>query len=98
VDDRQLGLRSATDHGHDPIADDEALDTRSNCRHDARELEARDVRRRTRRSRVQAGPLQQVGAIQARGLDTNKQFASPRDRVGSFSHDDGSGLDDDSAH
>jgi len=33
-----------------------------------------------------------------RGLDTNKQFASPRDRVGSFSHDDGSGLDDDSAH
>jgi hypothetical protein len=42
--------------------------------------------------------LQQVGAIQARGLDTNKQFASPRHRVGSFSHDDGSGLDDDSAH
>jgi hypothetical protein len=98
VDDRQLGLRSASDHGHDPVADYEALDTRTNCPHDARELEARDVRRPTWWSRVQTGPLQQVGAIEARGLDTYEQFASPRDRIGPFSHEDGARLDDDGTH
>jgi hypothetical protein len=88
VDHSQLRLGSASHHGHDPISHDEALDARANCPHSACELEARDVCRRTRRSRVQTGPLQQVGGIHARGSDTDKQFAGPRDRVGPFSHDD----------
>ena len=84
VNGHQLGLRSASDHRHDPIADDETFGTRTNCRHNARELEARDVGRPTRRCRVQAGPLQQVGPVQARSLNPDQQFASARDRVGSL--------------
>jgi hypothetical protein len=98
VNGHQLGLRSASDHRHDPIADDETFGTRTNCRHNARELEARDVGRPTRRCRVQAGPLQQVGPVQARSLNPDQQFASARDRVGSLRYDYCSRLDDDSAH
>ena len=86
--DRQLGLPPTADHGHDPVTHAEAQDAGPDRGHDAGKLEARDVRRGARRSRVPTGSLQQVRSIQAGGLDFDEKFARPRNRVGLLLHDD----------
>ena len=77
--DRKLGLRPATDHGHDPIADCEAEYSRPDGRDDAGELQARNVCRRARRGGIAAGPLEQVGAVQASGLDFDEKLTRSRE-------------------
>ena len=88
VHDRQLGLPPTADHGHDPVTHAEAQDAGPDRGHDAGKLEARDVRRGARRSRVPTGSLQQVRSIQAGGLDFDEKFARPWNRVGLLFHDD----------
>jgi hypothetical protein len=98
VDDRKLGLRAATDHRHDPVADRKVLDVRTDgCDH-AGKFEAGDVSGDAMRRRVVAGALQEVGCVEARSPDCDQKLAHSGNRVGPLSYDDRACLDYYGAH
>jgi hypothetical protein len=98
VNDRKLSLRSAADDCHDPIAEGKTCHAGADGCHHPGELETRDVRRPTWRGRVQAGPLQQISVVQARGVDSDEHLTDTRHGVGSFLHGEGALLDYNGAH
>ena len=61
----ELGLGAAAHHRHHPLALLEALGTRSESDHLARQLHTGDVRRRAGRGGVDTPALEHVGAVQA---------------------------------
>ena len=81
--DRQLGLATAGDDPHHPIADREPSRARTARPIDlAGELEPRDVLRRARWSGIEAAALHHVGAVQPGGLDADEHLAGAGHRVG----------------
>ena len=77
MDDHELGLAASGHHRHDPIAGRERRDALTDLVHDAGRLEPGDVRRCTRRGRVETGDLEPVGAVQARGVHPHAHLTGP---------------------
>ena len=75
VDDGELGLPASGDHRHHAVAGLEAPDAAAAGDDLARELQARDVGRNTRRRRIVTGNLQDVGTVEPSGADTDQQLA-----------------------
>ena len=67
---------------HHPVAHREALGARARADHLAGQLEARDVRRRAGRRRVEAAALHHVGAVEAGRPDARQHLAGAGGRVG----------------
>jgi len=73
VDRGQLAVGAATEEGDHSLARADDL---------AGALETRNVHRRTRRRRVVARDLHQVGTVDARSTDADQQLAFGRHRIG----------------
>jgi hypothetical protein len=84
VHHRQLRLAAPADHGHDAVADVEALRVGTALHHLAGQLQAGDVRGRAGRRRVPAGQLHHVRAVDTRAAHPHQQLAASGLRVGAL--------------
>ena len=78
----QLSLATAADDRHHAVALGETLGAGAARDDLAGELETRDVGRRAGRRRVVAGPLVDVGAVEAGGAHAHEHLAGAGLRVG----------------
>ena len=98
VRERELRLAAAADEGHHAVALREAEHAGPGRGDLARELEPGDVGRGVRRRRVAAGPLDQVGPVQACGADTHEELAVSRNGIRPLLDANRPGCDDRGAH
>ena len=88
--DEVLGLASSGDDAHHPVARTRRGHVGPDGLHDAGELQARDVGRRSRRGGVAARPLEEVGPVDAGPGDPDEHLTGRR-------FGDGAVLDDEAA-
>jgi hypothetical protein len=98
VHQAELGLTTTPDDGHHSIPLREALGARTAGGDLPGELEARDVGRRARRSRIATAALEHVGRVQAGGAHAHEQLAGAGLWVGVLVDYDLAGADGGGAH
>ncbi len=93
-----IGVASAADEREHAIAGAEAGHAGADRLDFAGQLEARDVRRSARRSRVPPGALHQVGGVDAARPDAHDDLPRPRDRIRTLLDSERSVCDCDNPH